>query len=58
MCDIFRLLFMCVTFCFCLIKAFVCARGRGKTIHCVQLHDILWNHSIIEEKKILPLTLT
>ena len=26
---------------------------RGKTIHCLQVHDILWNHSIIEEKKIL-----
>ena len=26
---------------------------KGKTIHCLQVHDILWNHRSIEEKKIL-----
>ena len=26
---------------------------RVKTIYCLQVHDILWNHRIIEEKKIL-----
>ena len=26
---------------------------RGKTILCLQVHDILWNHSIMEENKIL-----
>ena len=27
---------------------------RGKTIDCLQVHEMLWNHSTIEEKKILP----
>ena len=26
---------------------------EGKTYYCLQVHDILWNHRIIEEKKIL-----
>ena len=24
---------------------------RGKTIHCIQVYDILWNHNIVERER-------